>query len=439
MASKLTSSLALDFSLPESQLRKPPPLRLSPDIEAVCSILYSKYPNLLVWDPLGPHGFDTINRTVDFEKASTDYLAAESAARFPVCVFFPANAEQVSFAVTTLNAHPTVRFGLKSGGHNPNPEFSTAAGGLLISFRLNSRSVVPSANGQSVVVGAGCKWKDVYSALHPLGKAAVGGRFGDVGVTGHILGGGLSYLSAQYGFACDNVLSFECVLANGTIVTASANSHPDLYFALRGGGNQFAIVTRLELRTWDVGQKGIIWGGPRAYDAKQQPALFAAIAKFTSNNDAHPKAALLSSFNFIGDVGAMCVVFFFYDGLQPPANVFDEFDRIPAIWSDTKQRAYGDLHEELFSGNFKQLRIVLRENTFPNMPAPQMSSFLLKHNKALRKAAKRLTEPSDLRLFSCEVQPMSRTIVKASQKIGGGNALSMAPEDESRRVSAGPP
>ncbi|PHH58917.1 hypothetical protein CDD81_4154 [Ophiocordyceps australis] len=432
MASELVSAIPFDTSLPEHHLREASLLRLSSDVEAVCSILHSTYPNLLVWDPLGPHGLKTINRTVDFEEASANYLSAESAARLPACIFFPANAQQVSSAVMVLNAHPTVRFGLKSGGHNPNPEFSTASGGLLISFRLNSCSVVPNANDQSVLVGAGCKWKDVYSALQPLGKAAVGGRFGDIGVTGFILGGGLSYLSAQYGFACDNVLSFECVLANGTIVTASANSHSDLYFALRGGGNQFAIVTRLKLRTWDVGYKGIVWGGVRAYAAAQQPALLAAIANFTTNSDAHPKAALLPNFNFIGALGPVSLVFFFYDGSLPPTNVFAEFDRLPSLWNDTKQRTYENLHEDVFSGDLKQLRIVIRENTFPNMPLSQMSSFLVKHNTALHQVAESLAESFDLRVLSCEIQPMPRTIVEASWNTGGANALSLAPEHGDR-------
>jgi hypothetical protein len=70
--------------------------------------------------------------------------------------------------------------------------------GILIAFRPNSQYVIPAADGKSVEIGSGCKWEDVYRTLEPLGKTVVGGRFGDVGVTGLTLGGGFSYLSAQH-------------------------------------------------------------------------------------------------------------------------------------------------------------------------------------------------------------------------------------------------
>jgi FAD/FMN-containing dehydrogenase len=65
---------------------------------------------------------------------------------------------------------------------------------------------------------------------------------GDVGVGGYLLGGGLSFLSSQYGMACDTVVEYEVVLANATVVIANANTNTDLYWALKGGGNQFGII-----------------------------------------------------------------------------------------------------------------------------------------------------------------------------------------------------
>lgn len=73
---------------------------------------------------------------------------------------------------------------------------------------------------------------------------------GDVGVGGYTLGGGLSFLSAEYGLACDNLANVEMVLANGDIVNANASSNPDLFFALKGGGNQFGECTILEQEQW---------------------------------------------------------------------------------------------------------------------------------------------------------------------------------------------
>lgn len=173
-------------------------ITLSPDVDAVCSTLYSKYPQLVVWDPIGPKALATILHASTYNEVLFDYWNAASSGNRPSCGFFPSNAEQVSYAVQTLNSYPSVQFALKSGGHSPNLGFSSVKGGVLIAFRPNSKYANPSPDGKSVEVGAGCKWIDVYSALEPLGKAAVGGRQADVGVIGLLLGGGLSYLSSQY-------------------------------------------------------------------------------------------------------------------------------------------------------------------------------------------------------------------------------------------------
>ncbi|PFH57011.1 hypothetical protein XA68_15617 [Ophiocordyceps unilateralis] len=408
---------------------------LPPDVENVCHLILSKYPSFLVWDPTGPWGFRTASQASMYNEAVTSYLSVASISQRPACILFPSNAAQVSYAVRLLNSHPGVRFGLKSGGHNGNLGFSTAPGGLLIAFRPNSRFAVPAPNGRSVLVGAGCKWKDVYEVLQPLGKAAVGARFDDVGVTGYILGGGLSYLSAQYGFACDNVLSFKCVLANGTIVTASRKSHPDLYFALRGGGNQFAIVTSMRLRTHHVGRRGLIWGGMRIYAATQHDALLDAIAKFTAEGN-DPKAAIFPVFGFGTDKQAnfpLTIVVYFYDGLKP-SSVFDGFDRIPSLFSDTGPTAFRKLHEQLDGGNIQGIHVAHRMNSFPNMPPAVMSDFLREHYTKLQTYADTASTVKliEMKVFSFDAQPIHHTIAQASKRIGGGNALNLDPSHGDR-------
>ncbi|KAL8897625.1 MAG: hypothetical protein Q9192_002479, partial [Flavoplaca navasiana] len=107
-------------------------------------------------------------------------------------------------------------------------------------------------------VGPGVRWQDIYAKLEPIGLSVVGGRAGSVGVSGLTLGGGNSYFAPRYGIACDNVVSYEVVLSSGRIVVASAQQHTDLFKALRGGGNNFGIVTQFILRTF---KQGNIWGG----------------------------------------------------------------------------------------------------------------------------------------------------------------------------------
>jgi len=99
-----------------------------------------------------------------------------------------------------------------------------------------------------------------------------------VGVSGLILGGGISHFASKRGWACDNVASFELVTASGTAINVSATSYPDLYWALRGGGNNFGIVTNFKLDAFALGQ---MWGGQRVYLEDAYPAVLDAIHQFT--------------------------------------------------------------------------------------------------------------------------------------------------------------
>lgn len=89
--------------------------------------------------------------------------------------------------------------------------------------------------------------------------------------------------------------NFEVVLADGTVANANRTSHPDLWWALRGGGNQFAIVTRVTLQAHPEGQNGQVWGGLRLYPSSANKALFKAVTDFTRANT-DPKAAVIPTF-----------------------------------------------------------------------------------------------------------------------------------------------
>lgn len=231
-------------------------------------------------------------------------------------------------------------------------------------------------------------------------------------------------------------MSFECVLANGTIVTATSTSHPELFFALRGGGNQYAVVTKMLLKTYDIGQNGTVWGGVRTYTADKRKQILSAITNFTAKG-ADPKAAIIPTFNSFSALGINVpgtLVFFFYDGLNPPPGVFDEFDAISSFSDDTKPRSYSDLTKEVLGGDMKGLRFQIRENTFPNMPAAKMTSFLSDHFDLLVAKATEaaVVDLLDFKLFSFAIQPMPHGIAKASLEHGGPNALGLVPEHGDR-------
>lgn len=112
---------------------------------------------------------------------------------------------------------------------------------------LNDIKVHPDR--QTVSVGLGNRWINVTEVLNPMGLTVVGGRDMNVGVSGIILGGGISHFSGQYGWACDNVRQYKIVLASGRVVLASPRDK------LRGdGGLNYGIVTRFDLFTFDQGQ-----------------------------------------------------------------------------------------------------------------------------------------------------------------------------------------
>lgn len=96
---------------------------------------------------------------------------------------------------------------MKGGGHTLNPGFSSTTGVHIAMRRF--RNVIYHANNQTVDVGAGLTWNEVYSALEPYNVSVVGGRVSGVGVAGFTLGGGYSWKSNQYGLAIDNVLGYE--------------------------------------------------------------------------------------------------------------------------------------------------------------------------------------------------------------------------------------
>ncbi len=157
-----------------------------------------------------------------------------------------------------------VEIAIRGGAHNA-AGLSVWDDALVIDLSL-LRSTTVDPGHRTVRVDAGCTWGDVDHATVAFGMATPSGFLASTGVAGLTLGGGIGYLSRRFGLTVDNLLSADVVLADGTFVTASETSHSDLFWALRGGGGNFGVVTSFTFRCHEIGEHGVIVGGPVLYD-----------------------------------------------------------------------------------------------------------------------------------------------------------------------------
>lgn len=185
---------------------------------------------------------------------------SENAVLKPSCIFLAASADDVSMAVRILTSaagqtNASCPFAIASGGTSTSPGANNIDGGVTIDLTLIDQ-VQLLYNNTVASIGAGTSWPKVYEAMSGTRRAVAGGD--DTGVGGMILAGGISPFSSRVGLTVDTVLNFEVVLASGEIVNANQTSHSDLFSALKGGGNNFGIVTRIDLVAF---RNSALWGG----------------------------------------------------------------------------------------------------------------------------------------------------------------------------------
>ncbi|MPV35897.1 FAD-binding oxidoreductase [Georgenia subflava] len=189
--------------------------------------------------------------------------------RRPALVARPRGPADVARAVAFARAHD-LPVAVRGGGHN-GAGLGTVDDGVVIDLR-HLREVEVDAAARTATVGGGATWGEVDRATSAFGLATPSGIISTTGVGGLTLGGGIGHLTRRCGLAIDNLLSADLVLADGRQVTASSTENPDLFWAIRGGGGNFGIVTRFVFRLHEL---STVVAGPVFWPVEQTAEVLA--------------------------------------------------------------------------------------------------------------------------------------------------------------------
>ncbi|TDL24025.1 FAD-binding domain-containing protein [Rickenella mellea] len=224
---------------------------------------------------------------------------------------------------------------VKGGGHAFNRGFSSTTGIQISMARFNTASYNQASN--TVTAGTGMTWDQLYAILEPLEVMVTGGRIPGVGISGLSLGGGYSWQTNQFGLTIDTIVAFDIVLPTGKFVHVTNDTQADIFFALKGGLNNFGVVTSI---TYEAHPQTLVYAGAITYttnDAIDQLAL--AVEHFDLHNT-DLKAQMVPIYIYAGQLSAELVII--YDAPTPPSGVFDAFFNIPFATSNVNTRHFAE-------------------------------------------------------------------------------------------------
>ncbi|CAE6432648.1 unnamed protein product [Rhizoctonia solani] len=219
---------------------------------------------------------------------------ARNAEKTAAIVACPATAEDVAQIIAfaqgkaPYDAQPKLDLAVKGGGHTPSGA-SSSEGGLVIDLNPKMHSVRVDPEAKLAYVPGGALWADVDEATFPHGLASVSGVVSHTGVGSLILGGGFGWLCSQYGLVIDNLVQATVVTSSGKILTTSDSENTDLFWAIRGGGANFGVVTEFVLKLHK--QRPELWGGMLMYPPtvlnKLVPEINSWLSERTSVENIH--------------------------------------------------------------------------------------------------------------------------------------------------------
>ncbi|KAH8810761.1 hypothetical protein F5884DRAFT_875578 [Xylogone sp. PMI_703] len=342
----------------------------------------------------------------------------------PTCIISPNVTADVSVAVGTINELKRFdlecSFAIRGGGHTPFAA-ATIEDGIVID--LSAINQVTVAEDHTVTsVGPGVRWIDAYLKLDAMGLAIAGGRVASVGVGGLTTGGGVSFFSPRTGFVCDSAVNFEVVLANGSVVNANHEENSDLWYALKGGSNNFGAVTRFDFKTFN---QGLLWGGSIVFPIETLPEQLSAFVNFASTENYDPYASLINSVGYVPAAGTMFVsnsIVYTAPVANPPA--FQQYTSITPQLSNTMRISnLSDFALELNAGTPYGFRQIFYTGTYAND-----LGLLTQIVKQLNESMQVVNPLKSLVNYAMSLEPLPTTITKWGAQTGG-NVLGLDPSD----------
>ncbi|PYH88761.1 6-hydroxy-D-nicotine oxidase [Aspergillus ellipticus CBS 707.79] len=228
----------------------------------------------------------------------------------PLVVVTPTSAQEIATALTLCRFF-NLRLSVRGGGHLQNPGFNSNHGGVVISMSKFDQ-VKLSEDKSTADIGLGLRWLDVYKALDLHGLAVAGGRIPTVGVPGLLLGGGISFQNSQYGIG-----------AMGVIVNSNADENTDLFWAVKGGGPNFGIITKMNLVTVPTTS----WSEARIYPPTAYESLVHGLMQYHEAIETDNRASLV----WHATSQAILLVFFYCAPVEKPPAAFASFYDIPFL------------------------------------------------------------------------------------------------------------
>ncbi|PSN73621.1 FAD-binding domain-containing protein [Corynespora cassiicola Philippines] len=339
----------------------------------------------------------------------------------PAAYLVPSLATQVADIVKAIKPFAqNLKIAVAGAGQQATPKVSNVSDGLTIHLR-KLLGVEVDKEKKTVSVAAGEKWGNVYDKVMALGFGVVGQRHSTGGIGGDAIQAGLSYFSYSRGFVSDNVVGYEVVLASGEIVNANAEDNCDLWTALKGGGNNFGIVTRYHL---NIFEQGDMWGGKVFYF---QPSFSGQIQSLVdylhdpkSDTDVHICVSLGYS-SAIGDHLCMNDIFSLKPqkpkALEPFADVQPQIDQMNSL----RVESLKGLTEENFGKSSSRLRTKFTTTVKADV---SILEYAVQTYRLFFKKIKRIANiPFSITFEPIPVQLISQSIARS------GNAMGLKPSD----------